>query len=325
MANVSSPPRTRSAAKKQLLVAHDRAAHHASVAAATASNSRRDALATGSEEDIHEDDVCPVCQLLLYDPVITECKHTLCKSCMATWAEVSISAPMAIVDVNEEPDVFDAATGLEARCPMCRTQTSASLDEARCAVLRERYPKLYAERALEEGQNDEHHENVQSITVYIGNRHQIVAPPEGEDANMHEWTFFVRPSRTDVIEEVQIHLHHTFRPPLIIRSRPPYEIRRLGWGHFTIVAGVVLKAGYSWVSDDAVDSPDGVAKGMLQLEWTLDFDSFQGAGAMRRCKLKVKHDRDWRTASDEQTEEGEREQAFRSYERDETYEPLDGV
>ena len=279
-------------------------------------------------EEPHEDDLCPICQILLCNPVTTQCRHTMCKSCMATWADVSLAAPMTIVAVTEQPREFDAATGLEANCPMCRTRTSAALDENRTNTLRSKYPRSYAEREAEEAQDEREGESVQTLTVYIGNEHRDIDPdPEGLAANKHEWTFFVRPSRTDIIEEVHIHLHPTFRQNHIVRSRPPYQLTRVGWGYFTITASVILKAGYSWVSSDAEDSPDGAEKGMLRLEWTLDFGSFEGTGAMGRCRLKVKSARgregeEWERAS----EEGERDEAEwgrmrRTYERDGRYEP----
>lgn len=276
-------------------------------------------------EDPHEDDLCPICQLLLCHPVTTQCRHTMCKSCMATWADVSLAAPMTIVAVTEQPRDFDAATGLEANCPMCRTRTSATLDQDRTQTLRSKYPHLYLERESEEAQDGLDGESVQTLTVYIGNEHRDIDPdPEGLAANKHEWIFFVRPSRTDIIEEVHLHLHPTFRPNNIVRSRPPYSVTRIGWGYFTITASVILKAGYSWVSSDAVDSPDGAEKGMLRLEWALDFGSFGGAGAMGRCRLKVRsaRGREW----EESSEEGERDEAEwgrmrRTYERDGRYEP----
>lgn len=96
-------------------------------------------------------------------------------------------------------------------------------------------------------------------------------------------------------------------------------MRRVGWGIFTLTAYVILKAGYSWVSGDAQDSPDGAPKGMLPLEWTLDFDGFGGKGSMKRCRLKVKNDhREW---MDDVSDEEERDNAewgrvMRAYERD---------
>ena len=280
--------------------------------------------ASETEVDVHEDDVCPICQLLLCKPATTHCNHTMCKSCMATWAQVSISAPsnMTIVSVDEEPRDFDPATGLEARCPMCRTQTTASANEACARELKAKYPRTYAERETEEAEDDKLGDSVQTITVYIGNRHETFDPPEGQTYNQHQWTFFVRPSQTDIIEEIHIHLHPTFRQNHIIRTRPPYSIQRLGWGVFTIVADVIVKAGYSWVSSDAENSPDGAAKGMLKLEWRLDFESFGGTGAMGRCRLKVKSDRDWEGEDGEAgRDRREWERVVRQYERDGRYEP----
>ncbi|KAK5175013.1 uncharacterized protein LTR77_000149 [Saxophila tyrrhenica] len=241
-------------------------------------------------------------------------------SCMAQWADVSISMPhMAIVSVDEEPQNFDAATGLEAKCPMCRTLTTAAADEDRGERLRAAYPTTYAEREAEESAEIESGESIQTITVYIGNRHEIVSRTE-ETHNTHQWTFFIRPSRTDIIEEVHIHLHPTFRQSHIVRTRPPYAVQRLGWGVFPILADVILKAGYSWVSSDAEDSPDGAPKGMLRLEWMLDFSSFNATGAMGRCRLKVKSDRDWNDG-EAARDRREWERVVRQYERDGRYEP----
>jgi hypothetical protein len=240
---------------------------------------------------------------------------------MATWADVSISMPnMTIVSVDEEPEEFDAATGLQAKCPMCRTLTTAADDIVRRQTLRSSYPVTYAERQEEENQDTESGESIQTITVYIGNRHEFVTPATEDSHNEHRWDFFVRPSRTDIIEEVHIHLHPTFQPNHIVRTRPPYMIRRLGWGVFVITADVILKAGYSWASSDAQNSPDGAPKGMLRLEWMLDFSSFNSTGAMGRCRLKVKSDRDWDDDEDVR-DRREWERVVRQYERDGRYEP----
>jgi hypothetical protein len=246
---------------------------------------------TDSTEEISDDDLCPICQMMLHEPVTTTCRHTLCRFCMATWASTSQAAPMIIVDVDSEPVPFDAVSGLEARCPMCRTLTSALPDSQRDETLRLKYPQTWIQRHRETAaeENTESSGSIQTITVHIGNRHTLIPPRAGELAeNQHEWDFFVKPSRTDIIKEVHIHLHPTFRQNHIIKTRAPYSVSRLGWGHFTITTQVVLKAGYSWVSEDAEDSPSGAVKGSLPLEWTLDFDGFGGKGSMGRCQLKVK-------------------------------------
>lgn len=85
---------------------------------------------------------------------------------------------------------------------------------------------------------------------------------------------------------------------------------------------IILKAGYSWVSEDAQDSPDGVPKGMLPLEWRLDFDGFGGKGSMGRCRLKVKNDREWQdVSSEEERDNREWQRTVRSYQRDGRYQP----
>ncbi len=82
---------------------------------------------------------------------------------------------------------------------------------------------------------------------------------------------------------------------------PPYEIHRLGWGIFTIYVNVILKAGYSWMSSEAEDAPDGGKKGKLPLEWTLDF---HGRGSQGRCRLKVKKEKEGQELEDAAEREG---------------------
>lgn len=95
--------------------------------------------------------------------------------------------------------------------------------------------------------------------------------------------------------------HPTFRNSRVIVQYPPYEIRRLGWGFFTIYANIVLRAGYSWVSSDAEDTADGGIKGKLPLEWTLDFN---GRGSQGRLRLKVRKEKDGQEQEDQhQTEQ----------------------
>ncbi|KAK6857114.1 hypothetical protein PG995_007301 [Apiospora arundinis] len=326
----SSQRMTRSLAKSQTMLAEAR--HPANGGNVAGQDDGRDeetnVSVTGiAEKEVHEDDLCSICRLLLHDPVLTHCHHTLCRFCMATWASVSLGEPMVIVDVDEEPAEFDSVADLEARCPMCRTLTTAHPSATRRDELKAKYPHAYAEREGEveaESQNGggvEGGESVQTMTVYIGNRHQDVEAAEGGPAqNTHDWTFFVRPSRTEIIEEVHMFLHPTFRQNHVIRQRSPYQISRRGWGTFVITVSVILKAGYSWVSEDAQDTPDGATKGMLPLEWELDFDGFGGKGSMGRCRLKVKHDRDW---DDEEGERDDREwrRMVRQYEQDGRYEP----
>ena len=240
-------------------------------------------------EEINPDDVCPICNLLVYRPVTTSCNHNFCQSCMAHWADVSFSAQMTHVDLDERRIVETiSANDIETKCPMCRTQTVANVSQQLERYLKERYPKLYATRAEEEealSKDITPDDSVEILTIYIGNEHRLIRTNESLSNNKHDWKFFVRPSRIDIIEEVQIFLHPTFRNPRIIVQYSPYEIRRLGWGYFTIVAHIILKAGYSWVSGEAEDAPDGGEKGMLPLQWTLDFN---GRGAQGRYKVKVR-------------------------------------
>jgi hypothetical protein len=256
-------------------------------------------------EVIDDDDLCPICHLLLYQPVTTRCNHTMCEFCLNMWADVSVTTQMTAVGLDEDTPEILLPNEIESSCPMCRTPSTAGPDRTREAELKQKYLHAYTKRQAE-AQNDlaeGSNESVETLTLHIGNTHN---PVRVEDPchNRHEWKFFVRPSRTDLIEEVQIFLHPTFRNPRLLLQFPPYEVRRLGWGYFTIFANVVLKAGYHWLSSDGEDSPDGAEKGSLPLEWMLDFE---GGGSQKRCRLKVRREKD---GQDEEVA-GEREEVRR--------------
>ncbi|KAL1618263.1 hypothetical protein SLS56_010627 [Neofusicoccum ribis] len=240
------------------------------------------AAADGAE--VAADDLCPVCHLLLHRPVRTTCGHELCRFCMARWADVSAASAMTVVPLEDSAITAAAASAVEARCPMCRTVTTAAPDAGRERQLRARYPGRWAEREREEGGEEDGGGEVQAVTVWLGNTHGAVE--DDGDGNSHEWTFFVRVSDEDVVQEVQIDLDSTFQPPSVVRTAPPFEVTRIGWGVFTVEAYVVLKEGFMWLSEDAQDEFDGAEKASLPLEWDLSFD---GEGSMGRCLFKIRN------------------------------------
>lgn len=159
------------------------------------------------KEVINLDDTCPICHGLLYKPVKTRCNHTMCESCMNLWAEISINQEMAVVGLEDEPITLHPSQ-MEIKCPMCRTLSTGVLDQDREALLRATYPQTYALREKEEQTRteDDFADSVETLTLYIGNTHQLVKQDSEQSRNKHGWTFFVRPSRTDLIEEVHIFL-----------------------------------------------------------------------------------------------------------------------
>ena len=158
-------------------------------------------------EVIDHDDLCAICHALLYKPVTTQCQHTMCESCMTLWAEISINQQMTVVGLDDQAMTLHPSE-LEVRCPMCRTLGTATSDQRREALLGAQYPLTYAQRGVEEARvaEDDFVDSVETLTLYIGNTHQLIRPDSQESQNKHSWKFFVRPSRTDLIEEVQIFL-----------------------------------------------------------------------------------------------------------------------
>ncbi|KAI5197343.1 hypothetical protein E4T39_07313 [Aureobasidium subglaciale] len=196
---------------------------------------------------------------------------------------------MTILAPSSSPSIF-AGADTEARCPMCRTPTSATPNQERAEQLQQKYPVTYSSRAAEEATEDDPNAGtIETLTLCIGNSHALVSPAP-ESQNMHQWKFFVRPSRTDIISHVNIQLHPTFRPSLLKLDKPPYEIERKGWGYFTITTHVVLNRGWSWVSEDAEEVRFGrdKVKASLPLDWTLDFLGHEGKGIRKEGKAEKK-------------------------------------
>ena len=167
----------------------------------------QDERQAAAQEMIDDDDQCPICHLLIYKPVKTRCNHTMCEPCMTLWAEISINQQMTIVGLEDEAMTFHPSQ-LEVKCPMCRTSSTAALDEIRETSLRSRYPQTYLSREVEErtASEDDFADSVETLTLYIGNTHHLTKPDADDSPNKHNWKFFVRPSRTDLIEEVHIFL-----------------------------------------------------------------------------------------------------------------------
>lgn len=156
-------------------------------------------------ETVDDEDLCPICVALIYSPVKTHCGHTMCAECMEKWAEVSITRQMEVVGLDDAPMTL-LPSEIQSACPMCRTLTRASADHRREGALREKYPGTYRQRQAEaQTIADDNSETIETLTLYIGNTHSLVRS-EMQSKNTHNWTFFIRPSRTDFIEEVQIFL-----------------------------------------------------------------------------------------------------------------------
>lgn len=169
-------------------------------------------------ETIEHDDECPVCQHLLYDPVKTECNHILCASCYAQWAEtttentqISVQLPLdGSVSADEDDDFDDFTTDLadlRASCPMCRTNTTVSRHTELRETLKEKYPATYAQRESEEAADSIGQNGIEGMVIMIGNHHKLEPRDEDEHTgNIHDWRFFVRFSRPNIVDKVRIDL-----------------------------------------------------------------------------------------------------------------------
>lgn len=234
-----------------------------------------------------ENDICPICRQLLYRPATTiACGHAACNTCLLTWIATSESEPQplnASFQISSEPDI----DGISLGCPVCRTETTIALDEARSSQLQSTYPVLYEERAVEDSETD------QLMIIQLGNTHKRVPPsisPYSGRVRTHHWNFFLKSSHTDLIESVDLILHETFQNRRFVTLRePPFTKSALGWGYFRFTAFITLREGWEWVSPDALNSSSKMRgrKDRLPVEWTLEFRGSGGqslaTASIRRC------------------------------------------
>jgi len=123
-------------------------------------------------------------------------------------------------------------------------------------------------------------ETTDLVTLVIGNTHRLVTPAAGS-SNKHVWKFYLLTSGPEIIEEVKVYLHQTFRPPSLILRSPPYEVTRIGWGHFSIRIQVILKRGYLWCEANGR---------VLRLDWMLNLRSM-GSSASHEYAVTVQGDK----------------------------------
>lgn len=233
----------------------------------------------GQPEDVHEDERCPNCKQLLFEPVTTSCKHSFCAACMSHQTDDELALiwePLG--SGNVQGDAAQENFGRPRSCPVCGAESLLYHNTALAQQLQSKYPRTFTQRSEKACSADE---DSGIISISIGNWHELVK------TDHHRWTFFVKPSRTDVIGEVHIHLHESFAQPHKVLKKPPYVLHCKGWGYFTVLVQLVLKPGYVWISKNAEDGPDGTARASLKLQWTLDFGSHGGWGSMGRCRVKI--------------------------------------
>lgn len=243
-------------------------------------------------------DRCPICLSFLHTPISTKCGHTFCQSCI-DWADVSVVSSQLVdvpLEYNEFPTTDSRRNDLKILCPFCGSLTLVYCDSQLQHALQAKYPLMYRSVSLRPpgavefgGRDKNRSSSLETLTLLIGNTHKPTEkvlvpqahPPHSLREIKHDWTFFVRPSSQEMVEEVIVHLHKSFRNPEISLRHSPFELRRWGWGYFTIFVEVILKPGYTILHDAARDSARGGHRNRLILEWELDFEDNGGQGKLR--------------------------------------------
>lgn len=216
----------------------------------------------------YDDDSCPICHQLLENPASTDCGHTACLVCLLTWIAASKSEPQSL-STSFQISAQLQIDGLWFTCPLCRTETTASLDDARRTQLQERGKQGHINHTADV---------LQHMTIQLGNTHKNVPPSISPLSGMirtHRWAFFLAASQPDIIESVDLLLHESFRNHRFVTLRkPPFTKASLGWGYFRFTFFITLRDGWEWVSPDAVNtlSKNRGPKDRLPVDWSLSFD-----------------------------------------------------
>jgi len=82
-----------------------------------------------------------------------------------------------------------------------------------------------------------------TTSVTIGNTHSWLNDSK-QGQNQHSWEMFINQSPQNVIHQVCYQLHQTFHPNKIVIDQPPFTLRRLGWGTFSIACQISFKPEY---------------------------------------------------------------------------------
>uniref|UniRef100_UPI00358EF5E9 YEATS domain-containing protein 4-like isoform X1 n=1 Tax=Myxine glutinosa TaxID=7769 RepID=UPI00358EF5E9 len=78
--------------------------------------------------------------------------------------------------------------------------------------------------------------------LVYGNVSRFFGKKRKEDGHTHQWTMYVKPFHNEdmstYVKKIQFKLHESYRNPLRVVTKPPYEITETGWGEFEIIINI---------------------------------------------------------------------------------------
>uniref|UniRef100_UPI00358EA928 YEATS domain-containing protein 4-like n=1 Tax=Myxine glutinosa TaxID=7769 RepID=UPI00358EA928 len=78
--------------------------------------------------------------------------------------------------------------------------------------------------------------------LVYGNVSRFFGKKREEDGHTHQWTMYVKPFHNEdmstYVKKIQFKLHESYRNPLRVVTKPPYEITETGWGEFEIIINI---------------------------------------------------------------------------------------
>ena len=169
-----------------------------------------------------EENICAICLLFICEPIQLPCAHTFCKYCLEKLKD-------------NDPN--------ELICPLCRNsipvQFKLSINKTIENEFLLKNKEIYQKRIKEVEKLRLEDGFFEKIKLFYGNNHEIVEN-KGSN-NIHQWTFFIKGEIKskwqikEIIKKVEVELDPTFGGvPLLLRG-DNMEIKRRGFGEFTIV------------------------------------------------------------------------------------------
>ncbi|CAN9189619.1 kinase-like protein [Alternaria alternata] len=103
-----------------------------------------------------------------------------------------------------------------------------------------------------------------TFKIIHGNTHM-----ESQKIGWHHVKYFVDVQYPRLVERVHLYAHQSFNQTYFVLDGPPFELAFEIYGSFEMSAYIVLREGWSWVHPNAQRVPNGPARRMLPLEWSL--------------------------------------------------------
>ncbi len=217
-----------------------------------------------------DEHTCPLCLNVLYNPIITPCKHAFCYYCFEECQDLAIK---------------------QNSCPLCRAKIK---DSFKLVIDKDYQEKLVKLLPKETQATKKYFDDFAlllekeyiKIKLEYGNTHKLIENPRKLRSstnyeNKHAWGVYVKVASKNCeddsrkyISKVEFEMHPTFSERIVPIKAWPFKLERVGWGLFNVPIKVFF-------------NKKEVIGGPLELNHLLDFDG-EGEKKFAIAKLRIK-------------------------------------